>query len=168
MHCSVESKKVWYWKIEIVIRKETGGPWETGIRKWHAGKSQQPTREKEMDSGGNPFIPKPKRIRNIWHFLPLITSNSLFVVVVVVVRCMPLKYGDCFSSCKTRVWTKTASWIFSTVPAWSTQRPRRWLKKPWNETGPSNQGRTGKVTEICGSSQLLEISPQNIHGDEGD
>ena len=59
--------------------------------------------------------------------------------------------------------TKTASRIFpprcgdaGTCRTWSTERPSRWLKKPWNEISPSSPGER--------SSELLEISPQKVHG----
>lgn len=55
------------------------------------------------------------------------------------------------------------------LPVWSTERPWRWSKKPWNATGPSSQGwNWGNRWTFVDLPSWLEISPQKIReGEEG-
>lgn len=79
-------------------------------------------------------------------------GNYVRLIVRCCFCCIPPSWRLIFvlqEQIKNSVWTKAVSWIFlhdaRALPAWSIKRRRRWSKKPWNETRPSSQGRTGEI-----------------------
>ena len=68
---------------------------------------------------------------------------------------------------KIHVFNKSGFPDFSSTMRALLDRPWRWLKKPWSETGPSSQGlgtgeKSKRSMNMCGSSELVDdISPQN-------
>ena len=100
----------------------------------------------------------------VWDIWPFSLNGELRPPYCSFLFSVPsTKLEDYLRCVKIMFWTKTASWTFlrdaGTCPTWSTERPWRWLKKPWSETSPSSPGKR--------SSELLEIFPQKVHGDDG-